>query len=51
MVIIGIRIHDRHLYKTSVYKRRGVLEKYGNCKVIYWDIEDGEIVINTQSEF
>ena len=26
-----IRIHDRHLYKTSVYKRRGVLEKYGNC--------------------
>ena len=26
-------------------------EKYGNCKVIYWDIEDGEIVIDTQSEF
>ena len=26
-----IRIHDRHLYKTSVYKRCGVLEKYGNC--------------------
>lgn len=46
-----IIIHDRHLYKTSVYKRRGVLEKYGNCEVIYWDIEDGEIVIDTQSEF